>query len=227
MGVDVENAVPGSHLPPRFKRWLAILVGATAISAAGLAWMESDNSRKEQNAFVDASRSALDAFVKLGASGPRFQFEVNAVRQSTLLDARSTARAATASIETLPLQIALGQSIADNQASRRLLAVSRRLKDLPDSAPGLDEIASDSLRIRSEADIEPIYGAQDAALSDAERYGTRQQRAMYGLSLLAVAASLLGLAGLIGAGRSGRIALSTATGALTIALATGLSGFLV
>jgi hypothetical protein len=227
MSVEIETAVPQGRLSPRFKLWLAILVGTAAVSAAFLSWLEADAGRKEDRALVDASRRGVEVFVKLGASGPRFQFELNAARQSTLLDASAASRAAATSVELLPVQVAIASSIAENNTSKELLDVSKRLRRLPLTAPGLDEAASESLRIRTQADVEPIYEAQELALADAELFGARQERAMYGLSLVAVAASLLGLAGLLGSGRGGRIALTTAAVTLALALGAGGSGLLL
>ena len=228
MDLDVENAVPGAHLEPSFKRRLAVLVGLTAISASFLVWLETDSSRKEDRALVDASRSALEVFVKLGASGPRFQFEVDAVRRSTQLEARSTGRVSAAPIENLRvLGLALAEATAENDASRELLEVTRQYSRVPQSAPGLDEAVSQSIRIRGDRDVEPLYAAQDDALEQAELHGARQERAMYGLSLVAIAASLLGLAGLLGSTRGGRIALLSASGAFLVALGVGGSGLLL
>lgn len=210
-----------------FRRWLAVLVGAAAISAALLAWIESESSRGEDVAKTDVTRASVDVFVKLGASGPRFQFELDSVRRSTVLTARAEARI-TANVDTLlALQTQIDASIADNAAAGRLLELSERLADLPPEARGLDDAASESIRIRSEEDVEPLYRARDDAQSDADRYGQRQERAMYGLLLVAIGASLVGLAGLVGAGRNGRIALGTAGVTLLVALAAGASGFLL
>lgn len=227
MSVDIETALPSGRLGQRFKLTLAILVGCAAISAAALSFLEADAGRKEDRALVDASRSGIEVFVKLGASGPRIQFEFNAARTSTVLDASAASRAAATSVELLPLQIAVATSVAENQTSADLLEVSQRLRRLPDSAPGLDEKASESLRVRTQEDVDPIYAAQEASLEDAETYGARQQRAMYGLSLVAVAASLLGLAGLLGSQRGGRIALATAGGTLVVAVGIGMSGLVL
>jgi hypothetical protein len=225
--VDVESAVPSGHMTLRFRRWLAIFVGLAALSAATLSFLASNSGRHEEQAFVDASRDALQVFVKLAASGPRYQFEVNAARQSTLLDARSTARASEAALDLVPLQVALGLSIADNEASQRLLDLSDALRRVPATVPGLDDPASESIRVRSEKDIEPIIDAQAAAAERADRHGTRQGRAMFGLGMVAITASLLGLAGLMGSGRAGRIVLVSAGGVLVLALSWGLSGLLV
>lgn len=225
--LDVEVAAPASELVPRFRRRLAVLVGLVAVAAASLAFLESDADRQEDQARIDASRTALDVFVGLAASGPRFQFEVDAARRSTLLDARSNARAAGISLDPDSLGVALGLSIADNEASRELLEISRATRSVPRSAPGLDQAASDSIRIRSQADVDPLLDAQADASGRAERFGTRQERAMFGIALVAIAASLVGLAGLIGAGRAGTIVLATAAAALALGVGWGGSGLLV
>jgi hypothetical protein len=55
-------------------------------------------------------------------------------------------------------------------------------------------------------------------LALAERYGTRGSRAVFALSLLAIGAVLLGLAGVMGATRTGRISLGAATVALLLSV---------
>lgn len=220
------DAPPASPETSGFKRWLAVLVGAVAITAALLAWMESEAARGEDVAKVDATRASIDVFVKLGASGPRYQFEIDSVRRTAVLTARAEARI-TANVATLlALQVQLDESLADNATAGRLLELAERLQDLPEEAPGLDEAASDSIRIRSEEDVEPLYESREEAQDRAAKYGGRQERAMYGLLLVAIGASLVGLAGLIGAGRSGNIALGAAGVTLLVALATGASGLL-
>ena len=176
---------------------------------------------------TSASRSALDEFVSLGASGPRFQFEIDAIRQATVLDARASSRVAATTLDILPLQIALAKSSAETAASQRVVALAERLAELPPAVEGLDAPSSDSLRIRSADDMAPIYAAQDKARADAERAGRQQQRNVYGLSLIAVAASLLGLAGLLGSSQGGRIMLVTASIAMLVAVGTAVSGFVL
>ena len=72
-----------------------------------------------------------------------------------------------------------------------------------------------------------LLAAQNQAVDDANTYGSRGQRATYALGLTAISAALLALAGLMGAARSGRIALVTAGAALLFAAVWGGSGFLL
>jgi hypothetical protein len=55
-------------------------------------------------------------------------------------------------------------------------------------------------------------------LAMAERYGIRGTRAIFALSLLAIGAVLLGLAGVMGATRTGRIALGASAVALLLSV---------
>lgn len=225
--MEAESVMRGRDLGPRFKLVLALLVGTVAVSAAFLAWVESEAGRNEDLALTGASRDVLDAFVGIAVGNQRAQFELNAQLEGSLLSGRSAARASTASLDQVPLQVAITLGIAENSAGGELLGLSRRLGRLPESPPGIDERTVEALSISTQREVDAIYASQEASLASAERYGARQQRAMYGLSLLAVAASLVGLAGLIGATRGGRIALGAAAGALLVAVGVGASGLVL
>jgi hypothetical protein len=69
--LDPDLALPESRMSIRFRRTLSVLVGIAAVSATVLSWVEADNGRKEEQAFVNASRGALEIFVKIAASSPR------------------------------------------------------------------------------------------------------------------------------------------------------------
>jgi predicted ABC-type sugar transport system permease subunit len=77
------------------------------------------------------------------------------------------------------------------------------------------------------AEVAGTLGYQNAQVDRADRYGTRQERAMFAIALVAIAAVLLGLADLFGGGRSGTIALVVAAGALVVAVGWGGSALLV
>jgi hypothetical protein len=96
-----------------------------------------------------------------------------------------------------------------------------------DPGPGseLDPATSEAMT-SSTGELVELVAAQNDAIDDADRFGTRQERGLFALGLAAVAASLLGLAGLMGESRAGRTALTTATVALVVALGTGASGYL-
>jgi hypothetical protein len=77
------------------------------------------------------------------------------------------------------------------------------------------------------ARVRRILEEQNRLVDRADRYGTRQERAMFAIALVAIAAVLLGPAGLVGDGRGGRIALVVAAAALALALGWGGSGLFV
>lgn len=79
---------------------------------------------------------------------------------------------------------------------------------LPPSARGVDQAILEALNTQV-IDLPPVVEEQNAAVDRAALYGTRQERSMFGLALVAIAASLLGLAGLTGSSRAGRISLVT------------------
>lgn len=220
--MDVE-AVAGDHHDPRFRRRLAVLVGIAAVAAACLSLLESHSGREEEQAFTDASRSGLEVFVKIASGQPRFGFEVGIIRDSALLDALAVSRTTAVTGEIEPLQIGLGLSSVENRAARRLLLLGNRLRKLPESAE-LDDVVSEAIRVRDARALDPLIERQNEAVDRAGEYGTRQERAMFALGLVAIAASLLGLAGLMGAGRGGNLSLATAAALLVVAVAWGGSG---
>jgi hypothetical protein len=211
-------------MTPGFRKWLAVLVGLTAISAAAVSWVEADSGRKEGQAFVDASRGALEIFVKIAASSPRVQFEGNAARRVLGVDIESTARVANAPLRDEIFNIARKESRAQGAAARRLRKVVRATAAFDEGDPSLDQATLEAVGADTAA-LGPIVEEQNQAVEDANRYGTRQERGFSALGLVAIAASLLGLAGLIGAGRTGRIVLVTAGCALFLSVLWTASAF--
>jgi hypothetical protein len=227
MDVDIETAVPGSHLSSRFRRWLAILVGVAAVSAAVMSWIESDSGGREDKARLDASRAGLDVFVRVAATQPRMQFEVDAVRRVAVTEGLGSVRVSSADTSDLTaFRAALGLSAVDNATARRLIELGRATTTIPERPDGVDEATYTALTTQDQAEIDAIVDVQNDHLADAERMGTRQERAILAIGLIAIAASLLGLAGLMGDDRGGRVSLRTAALALAFAAVWGLSGFL-
>jgi hypothetical protein len=223
--VDVEAAAPSATRMTRgFRRWLAVLVGLTALAAASISWVEAESGRKEEQAFVDASRGALEVFVKIAASSPRQQFKGDAFRTMLGVDIESTARLARAPLRDQIFDIARAESRAEGAAARRLRKVFRNTRVIDRNDPSLDPAAREAVSA-STAEVESAVEEQNQAVDEANRYGTPQERGFSALGLVAIAASLLGLAGLIGAGRTGRIVLATSGGALFLAVAWTLSAF--
>jgi hypothetical protein len=223
--VDIEAAVPPpTRMTRGFRRWLAVLVGLTAVAAASISWVEAEYGRQEEQAFVDASRGALGVFVKIAASQPRRQFKGDALRAVVGVDIESTARLARAPLRDQIFNIARAESRAEEAAARRLRKVFRNTRVIDQDDPSLDPAALEAVGA-STADVESAVEEQNQAVDDASRYGTRQERGFSALGLVAIAASMLGLAGLIGAGRTGRIVLVTAGCALFLSVLWTASAF--
>ena len=78
-----------------------------------------------------------------------------------------------------------------------------------------------------EKKLRRLLASQNQAVDDAATWGNRSNRATYALGLTAIAAALLAMAGLMGAARSGRIALIAAGVSLVFAALWGGVGFLL
>jgi hypothetical protein len=223
--VDVETAFPESPMSPKFRRRLAVLVGLTAVLIPILSWVEAENDRQEEQAFVRGSRGALDIFVRIAASQPRTQFQGDALREALAVGAEGVSRGANASDLSEPFDYALALSEAASRAERRIAKAGVQMGEAPTEEDGVDAATVEAI---SEGPDELIAAseAQAAAVDEAGKYGTRQERGLYALGLAAIAASLLGLAGLMGESRAGRTALTSAAVALVIALGVGASGYI-
>jgi hypothetical protein len=224
--IDVETAVPTGPVSTRFRRWLSVLVGLAALSATVLAWIESDSGRQEEEAFVQASRSSVEIFMKIAASQPRNQFQADELRRGAARQIEASAQVLSSKPGSEAFDLAVALSKVEEQVSPRTLRVVQSMASVPTRAPGVDATTLEALNTQV-IDLTPLVESQNAAVDRANRYGTLQERSMFGLALVAIAASLLGLAGLMGATRGGRIALVTAGAALAVALLAGLSGFVV
>jgi hypothetical protein len=224
LNVDVDAPVVSARATRRFQRWLALLVGLTAIAAATLAFIESDSGRQEERAFVESARLAVDIFAEIAASNPRVQFEANATRNALEIGSDGDSRVLGARGD-LAIDWAVAQQPVQERASKRLLGIAGEMSELPDDDPRLDPYTKQAINSDRE-DWNALLKQQHAAVDRADEAGTRQNRAFASLGLTATAAALLGLAALMGAGRAGRIALVTAAVALVAAAVYGSSGYI-
>ncbi|HEX2025398.1 MAG TPA: hypothetical protein VHH92_03280 [Actinomycetota bacterium] len=209
-----------------YRRWLAVLVGVAAVAAALFATVESDTGRREEQAFVRSSRSSLRIFASFAASNPRRQFMINGIRQGLKTEIGATARLL-ASGERSPeaFRAATAVSQAESRAARRYTEAVRASSRISAEAP-LDPTTK-ALVTSSIPHIREILRYQNQQVDVADRYGSRQERAMFAIALVAISAVLLGLAGLMGGGRAGRTSLVAAAMALVVGLLVGGSTFFV
>jgi hypothetical protein len=216
--LDPDLALPEARMTLRFKRTLSVLVGIAAVSAAGLSWIETENGRKEEQAFVNASRGALDIFVKLAASSPRAQFEGNALRRAIVVQSEGTARVVAIGTDSPIFGEALKQAAADERAGKRLMQIASQMTTVPEGFTELDPATLAAIEVSSPAQLVGLVEQQNAYIDDADVAGTRQEHSFFSLGLIATAAALIGLAGLMGASRAGWISLFTSAAALSFAL---------
>ena len=224
--MDLDAVAEVTTAPPRYRRWLSALVGVAAVSAALLAALESDSGRREEQAFVRSSRASVQIFAEIAGSAPRTQFLANGLRRSLGTEIDATARlleATRASAEAR--RVAVPMSQAESAAAARLGRAVEAMAGVPPDAP-LDP-ATHRLLTAELSGIQGVLRYQNAQVDVADRYGTRQERAMFAIALVAIAAVLLGLAGLFGGGRSGTISMVVAAVALLVALGWGGSALFV
>jgi hypothetical protein len=205
----------------RFERVLLLLVGLTTVAAVLLAALEADSGRRAEQASAEGTRRAVALVSDLTGTGLALRFEVNAIRSQLELDTAANARLTLATAD--PLQGALAR--ADSRAAARLAELDESSLGVRSGAEGLratlDELAAATARQQAAVVL------QNAAVDEAGRYGRRQGRAVFGLALLATAGALLGLAGVLKAGRPGRLTLGLGAAAVAAAVSSGVSALLV
>lgn len=216
MAVDLETA--GREGKSRFDRRLAALVGAAAIAAALLATLEMHSGKREERAFTLASRLAVRISTGTAVTGLRTSLQASALTDAAALGLQASERAIAALEDGDPETIAV--AAADERASQRLLELAEGLTEDPSPESGLDPVTRDALAATNR-ELTRLVEEQNRQVDLAERYGARENGAIFALSLLAVAAVLLGLAGLVGEGRQGTRLLAVAAVTLLVSLGWG------
>ena len=224
MALDAETAIASGPASRRFRRWLAVLVGLSAVSATVLSLVESDAGRKEEQALVQASRGSLEIFMRIAASSPKNQFQGDAARRVSLEQIEAAAQVVNSTPGGESFDLAVAAVEAEEKVGARTNRIAQAMSNLPPGARGIDPAMIEAINTQV-IDFAALVEAQNAAVDRAALHGTRQERGMFGLALVAIAASLLGLAGLIGSGRAGRIALVTAGATLSVSVLAGFSGY--
>jgi hypothetical protein len=151
---------------------------------------------------------------------PRSSFELGSLQSAVSLGLAATARQLSAFQEpdAAEIQTALGQ--ADQEAAGRLLGIAQSMGRPPDASSGIDP-ATLALLGRSTADLQALVGEQNHQVDLAETASERGARTVFALSLLALAAVLAGLAGVLRDVTPGRISLLTATVVLVASVTWG------
>jgi hypothetical protein len=224
--MEIDTMAESRSLGSGFRRRLSVLVGISAVTATLLAAFESDSGRREEEAFVRSSRASIQIFAELAGSAPLTQFAANGLRRAIQIDVGAGGRVlATRGASSEATRLAMATAEAQSAAAQRYAEAVRAMSRVPTDSP-IDPgtralLTSDLPRVRR------LLEEQNRLVDRADRYGTRQERAMFAIALVAIAAVLLGLAGLVGDGRGGAAALGVAAAALALALGWGGSGLFV
>jgi hypothetical protein len=223
MAIELDlQAVTEASGKTRFDRWLAVLVGVAAILAALLATIQADSSSQAERSLHLATRLSVRIFEESAGSSPRFSFEINSLQQAVTLAISGTAAqiAVLQSPETADAIQARAE--ADVKAAERLMAIAESMGAVPPESSGVDPTARHVLA-SSALDLIGLRDEQIRQMELADHFGERGSRTLFGLSLLALGAVLIGLGAVLGAGLPGRVVLTAATLALVAAAALGLA----
>jgi hypothetical protein len=212
--VDIETAHRGSGRS-RFERALAILAGLAAVLAALLATLQVDASRWEEQAMVTATRLAVRVFEASAATGLLSMYQFQAEREATLLAIDASARDLLAAQAPAVAETQRAMATAEARAAERLTVAGEAMSRTPGEASPADPHTRAILALTVDDMAGSVEELNDQ-LALAERYGTRSNRAVFALSLLAIGAVLLGLAGVMGETRTGRISLGASAVALLL-----------
>jgi hypothetical protein len=221
MDLDIEIAHKASH-KSRFERALAIVIGAAAITAALLATLEMHSSKHWEQASTEAADLSVELFGKIAATGPVRAAGVNAQQTALTISLKAIERSQQSEARGYEFVVAY----VDDRVANRLLELADDIQEEPDASSGLDPVAREVIATDTE-ELAEIGDHQDEQVAEAERYGSRLSKAIFALSLLALAAILIGLAAVLGYEHGGRVILGLATFGLLLSAGWGASALLV
>lgn len=222
--MDIETA-HAKEAPTPLRRAMAVLVGTAALFASLLGLMQLDAGKRQERALLLAGRLSVEAFQKIAAGGIHSSFELVNSQRAIALSIQGTARqiAAFDHPDLQSVQTAMGQ--ADVDAGTRMVDVAAAMARVEAGASGLDP-ATESSVLAEPDEILALVQEQNRQVDLADRFSLRGDRAVVGLSMVAIAAVLLGLAGVVGESRSGTISVIAAAGALVAGAAGGIAALL-
>ncbi|HVF13858.1 MAG TPA: hypothetical protein VM942_04615 [Acidimicrobiales bacterium] len=222
--MDLETAHAAEGKGP-LQKWLAALVGLSAVVAASLATLDLHSSKRYEDLVSRSSRESVNLFGRIaGSSFPVSGMYISSqIALFRSIQATSRELVSTVEPEAQPLESALAR--AEKAAAERLTLLAETIGETPSLESGVDATTRDVIGT-GEAELTAIVEQQNEMLDEATRYGNRSSRAIFALSLVALATVLLGLAAVMGA-RSGAAPLVGGAGALlVIAIGWGLTAFL-
>jgi hypothetical protein len=208
----------------RFERLTALLIGLVAIVAAVLVVIQTTASLDEARNNAVARRLASELTTRLIAGSSLASYGGIHGQRALMVTMEGNSRALVALGTGNAGQQAIGD--AETVAGNRLTSIALAMGATPDEDSPLDPYARAMLASIQE-ELFAILERQNAAADAAVIASDRSSRAVMGLSLIALAGVMAGLAAVVGPGRAGRALLllgwTCAFGAIgLLAVARGL-----
>lgn len=222
MDIEVAHSVEGKR---PLHKWLALLVGLSAVVAASLATLDLHSSKRYEDFSSRSSRLSVELFGRIAGSSFPFTDEGIGTQMALFRQIQGTAREVVSTLEPSAQGFEAGIATADKATAERLTALAQAVGQVPPPESGVDPLTR-SVIGTTEDDLRALGTRQNQLLDEATRYGNRSSRAVFALSLVALATVLLGLAAVMGE-RSGAAPLVGGAGVLLlVAIGWGLTAFL-
>lgn len=222
MEVEVAHSVEGRTT---LQKWLAALVGLAAVVAASLATLDLHSSKRYEDLVNSSSRLSVALFGKIAGSSFPATGEGISSQIALFRQIQANAREVLSTVAPEARGFEAGIARADRAAGERLAALADSIGDVPPPEAGVDPLLTEVIGT-GEDGLRALADRQNRLLDDATRYGNRSSRAVFALSLVALATVVLGLAAVMGA-RSGAAPLVGGAGLLLlVAVGWGATAFL-
>ena len=197
-----------------FDKTATLLIGTVAVLAALLAILQAVNGLESTRAQAQAARLTADAAAKISGSSLMQDASLRSQQDALVLgmEAISTLLVATKSGDAGLYAV----GTAEQAASAKLTAALAESAATSGASP-VDAYTA-GLMSPSIADLNAEVAEQNRQVDLASVAGARSQRAVFGLSLLTLAAVLAGIAAVVGRGRAGWATLSVAWGTAITAM---------
>ncbi len=190
----------------RFDLVAAMLIGVIAVLAAILAVIQVGSSQAATRANLEAARMAADLSARISVSEQAIDSGVGAQQTALVLGFESLARGITGIQNNDPASTAIGK--AQQSAFDKLTAALTATSDTSGGKP-VDHYTAGLLKATI-PQLQAELAEQNLEVDLANGATSHEHLAVLGLSFLALAGVLTGLAAVLREGRGGRISLSAA-----------------
>ncbi len=220
--IDLET-VHDTRAGTRFHRAIAILLGCIAVLAATLGAVQLHRSQAETRAATQAARLTADLGAGIPVQAMTLAMLGGFVQDAVTRQLEGSTRQYIGAVGADEAAVAAG--VAEQLAGERLVEIATVMGATPDASSGLPAYELRLLTL-DEASMLREVGEQNRLIDvDVATASADSGAAVAGLSVLALAGVLVGLASVLGADRAGRATLAmawTATALAGVLLMTAL-----